>query len=102
MQSIPLVSHPASRRGNLPANPWNNRRARPPSNHLLSRAKITQSLRVLSGLAPLPLADNGSVGYRAASHRGADADAVLGMWIGSRNRATRAHRPGLSPVPLPG
>src|SRR4051812_13970325 len=33
---------------------------------------------VLSGLAPLPLADNGSVGYRAASHRGADEDAVLG------------------------
>jgi pyrroloquinoline quinone biosynthesis protein E len=57
--------------------------------------------RVLSGLAPLPLADNGSVGYRAASHRGADEDAVFGMWIGSRNRATRAHRPGLSPVPLP-
>src|SRR5215212_7426144 len=56
-------------------------------------------LAVLSGLAPLPLADNGSVGYRAASHRGADEDAVFGMWIGSRNRATRAHRPGLSPVP---
>src|SRR5215203_1216999 len=32
--------------------------------------------------------------------KGADADAVLGMRIGSRVRATRAHRPGLSPVPL--
>src|SRR4051812_44088497 len=57
--------------------------------------------RVLSGLAPPPLAEEGSVGYRAASHRGADADAVLGMRIGSRDGATRAHRPGLSPVPLP-
>src|SRR5215212_6075763 len=42
------------------------------------------------------------VGYRAASHGGADEDAVLGMRIGSCDRATRAHRPGLSPVPLPG
>src|SRR4051794_14977685 len=57
---------------------------------------------VPSGLAPAPLADEGSVGYRAASHSGADEDAVLGMRIGSRDRATRAHRPGLSPVPLPG
>src|SRR3954468_6065571 len=57
---------------------------------------------VLSGLAPLPLADEGSVGYRAASHRGADEDAVLGMWIAGRDGATRAHRPALSPVPLPG
>src|SRR5829696_4756920 len=56
---------------------------------------------VLSGLAPLPLADNGSVGYRAASHRGADEDAVLGMRIGGGDRAAGAHRPGLSPVPLP-
>src|SRR3954449_11851176 len=39
---------------------------------------------VLSVLAPAPLADKGSVGYRAASHRGADEDAVLGMRIGSR------------------
>src|SRR3954462_9922969 len=57
--------------------------------------------RVLSGLAPLPLADEGSVGYRAASHRGVDENAVLGMRIGSCDGATRAHRPGLSPVPLP-
>jgi lipoyl synthase len=56
---------------------------------------------VLSGLAPLPLADEGSVGYRAASHTGADEDAVLGMWVGGSNRAAGAHRPGLSPVPLP-
>src|SRR5215212_4686587 len=56
---------------------------------------------VLSGLAPPPLAEEGSVGYRAASHRGADEDAVLGMWIASRHGATRAHCPGLSPVPLP-
>src|SRR3954453_18628959 len=56
---------------------------------------------VLSGLAPPPLADEGSVGYRAASHEGADEDAVLGMRVGSRDGATRAHRPGLSPVPLP-
>ncbi len=41
------------------------------------------------------------VGYRAASHSGADADAVLGMRIGGGDGATRAHRPGLSPVPLP-
>src|SRR3954467_8221997 len=57
--------------------------------------------RVLSGLAPLPLADEGSVGYRAASHRGVDENAVLGMRIGSCDGATRAHRPGLPPVPLP-
>src|SRR4051794_41869753 len=54
---------------------------------------------VLSGLAPLPLADEGSVGYRAASHRGVDENAVLGMRIGSCDGATRAHRPGLPPVP---
>src|SRR5829696_5629612 len=41
------------------------------------------------------------VGIGPASHRGADEDAVLGMRIGSRDRATRAHCPGLSPVPLP-
>ena len=40
---------------------------------------------VLSELAP-PLADECSIGYRAASHSGADADAVLGMRIGSRDR----------------
>src|SRR3954470_11457227 len=40
------------------------------------------------------------VGYRAASHGGADEDAVLGMRIASRVGATRAHRPGLSPVLL--
>src|SRR3954453_13424262 len=56
--------------------------------------------RVLSGLAPLPLADNGSVGYRAASHRGADEDAVLGLWVAGRDGAAGAHRPGLPPVPL--
>src|SRR3954469_2612548 len=56
---------------------------------------------VLSGLAPRPLVEEGSVGYRAASHRGADEDAVLGMWVAGRDGATRAHRPGLSPVPLP-
>src|SRR3954451_17734357 len=39
-------------------------------------------VRVLSGLAPPPLADEGSVGYRAASHEGADEDAVLGMRVG--------------------
>jgi hypothetical protein len=33
--------------------------------------------------------------------KGADEDAVLGLWVGSRDGATRAHRPGLSPVPLP-
>src|SRR3954471_12265777 len=49
---------------------------------------------VLSVLAPAPLADKGSVGYRAASHRGADEDAVLGMRIGSCDGAPRAHRPG--------
>ena len=31
----------------------------------------------------------------------ADEDAVLGMWVGSCDRAIRAHRPGLPPVPLP-
>src|SRR5215203_4545018 len=56
---------------------------------------------VLSGLAPLLLADGGLVGYRAASHGGVDADAVLGMRIRSCDGATRAHRPGLPPVPLP-
>src|SRR5215213_9043050 len=57
--------------------------------------------RVLSGLAPPPLADEGSVGYRAAPHEGVDEDAVLGMWIAGRDGAARAHRPGLSSVPLP-
>src|SRR3954462_14922611 len=33
--------------------------------------------------------------------KGADEDAVLGMRVGSCDGATRAHRPGLSPVPLP-
>src|SRR3954462_513587 len=47
------------------------------------------------------LAEKGSIGYRAASHRGVDEDAVLGMRIGSCDRVPRAHRPGLSPVPLP-
>src|SRR3954447_14760970 len=56
---------------------------------------------VLSGLAPAPLADGGLVGYRAASHGGADADAVLGMRVGSCDRAARAYRPRLSPLPLP-
>src|SRR3954447_10059037 len=56
---------------------------------------------VLSGLAPPPLANEGSVGYRAASQTGMDEDAVLGIWIAGRHGATRAHRPGLSPVPLP-
>src|SRR3954464_16084075 len=55
---------------------------------------------VLSGLAPLALADGGLVGYRAASHGGVDADAVLGMRIRSCVGATRAYRPGLSPLPL--
>src|SRR3954451_13614887 len=54
-----------------------------------------------SGLASLPLADEGSLGYRAASHGGVGENAVLGMRIGSRDRATRARRPGLPPVPLP-
>src|SRR4051812_49404171 len=67
----------------------------------LSRTAVVADRAVPSGLAPLPLADEDSVGYRAASHSGADADAVLGMRIGSRDGATRAHRPGLSPVPLP-
>ena len=30
-----------------------------------------------------------------------DEDAVLGMRIGRRHGASRAHRPGLSPLPLP-
>ena len=33
--------------------------------------------------------------------KGADEDAVLGMRVGSCDRATGAHRPGLPPVPLP-
>src|SRR4051812_7133660 len=58
--------------------------------------------RVLSGLAPAPLADGGLVGYRAASHGGgADEDAVLGMRVGSCDGAARAYRPRLSPLPLP-
>src|SRR5215212_4359805 len=32
---------------------------------------------------------------------GADEDAVLGLWLAGRDRALRAHRPGLPPVPLP-
>src|SRR3954470_11848124 len=61
---------------------------------------VEAGVAVLSGLAPPPLAEEGSIGYRAVSHRGVDADAVLGMRIGSCDRAPRAHRPGLSPVPL--
>jgi hypothetical protein len=41
------------------------------------------------------------LGIGPASHRGVDEDAVLGMRIGSRDGATRAHRPGLPQVPLP-
>src|SRR4051812_36222668 len=41
------------------------------------------------------------LGIGPASHRGADEDAVLEMWVGSSDRAAGAHRPGLSPVPLP-
>jgi hypothetical protein len=70
--------------------------------YLVGGFGLTAVATVLSGLAPLPLADEGSVGYRAASQTGVDADAVLGMRIGSRDRATRAHHPGLSPLPLPG
>src|SRR4051812_7593977 len=36
-----------------------------------------------------------------ASRTGVDEDAVLGMRIGGGDRAAGAHRPGLSPVPLP-
>src|SRR3954467_5800352 len=68
---------------------------------LVGALGVVAVLMVLSGLAPPPLVDEGSVGYRAASHRGADEDAVLGMRIGSCHGASRAHRPGLSPVPLP-
>src|SRR5215204_1159883 len=32
--------------------------------------------------------------------KGVDEDAVLGMRVGGGNRASRAHRPGLPPVPL--
>ena len=42
------------------------------------------------------------LGIGPASHRGVDEDAVYRMWLGSRDRATRAHRPGLPPVPLSG
>jgi hypothetical protein len=58
-------------------------------------------LQVLSGLAPLPLADEGWLGIGPPLTKGADEDAVLGMRVGRRSGATRAHRPGLSPVPLP-
>src|SRR3954471_310492 len=54
-----------------------------------------------SGLASLPLADEGSLGYRATSHGGVGENAVLAMWIASCDGPTRAHRPGLPPVPLP-
>src|SRR3954464_15554745 len=59
--------------------------------HVVRRVPLLLIL-VLSGLAPLPLADEGSGGYRAASHRGADEDAVLGMLVGSCDGATRAPR----------
>src|SRR4051795_11170967 len=65
-------------------------------------ASASLFLEAPSGLASLPLADEGSIGYRAASHGGAGEDAVLGLWVGGRDGATRAHRPGLPPVPLPG
>ena len=41
------------------------------------------------------------VGVGLASHEGADADAVRGMWVAGHHGATGAHHPGLSPVPLP-
>src|SRR5215218_1162411 len=41
------------------------------------------------------------LGIGPASHGRVDEDAVLGMRIGRRDGATRAHHPGLSPVPLP-
>src|SRR4051812_8789689 len=65
-------------------------------------ASASLFLEAPSGLASLPLADEGSIGYRAASHGGVGENAVLGLWVGGRDGATRAHRPGLPPVPLPG
>src|SRR3954468_21728804 len=52
-------------------------------------ARGQEQWAVLSGLAPLLLADGGLVGYRAASHGGVDEDAVLGMRIRSCVGATR-------------
>jgi hypothetical protein len=39
---------------------------------------------VLSGLAPAPLADKGSIGYRAASHEGGGRG--CGAWNAGRRR----------------
>src|SRR4051794_30568291 len=63
-------------------------------------AAIAQRAGSVRARASAPWLRRAWVGYRAASHGGADEDAVLGMRIGSRDGATRAHRPGLSPVPL--
>src|SRR4051812_31991380 len=85
--------------GQLPGDLRRRRRRRGPHRRCAAEGRLDSGRSiggrpwVLSGLAPPPLADEGSVGYRAASHRGADADAVLGLWIAGRDGATRAAPP---------
>src|SRR3954462_15480964 len=57
-------------------------------------------LWVLSGLAPLPLADGSWSGIGPPLTKRGGRRAVYRMRIAGRHGAAGAHRPGLSPVPL--
>src|SRR3954463_13349354 len=64
----------------------------------LRQAEAIGSVRARA-IAPWPTRVRLDIGL--ASHRRADADAVYRMRLASRDGATGADRPGLSPVPLP-
>src|SRR5215212_2885623 len=68
--------------------------ARGATEEVLTRSKRRDRM-VLSGLAPPPLADAGSVGYRAASHEGGGRG--CGTWNADR-RPSRSARSALPSV----
>src|SRR5215207_5876681 len=71
--------------------------------HLSERELLADSPKAgfCQGSRHCPWPARAWLGIGPASHRGVDEDAVYRMWLGSRDRATRAHRSGLPPVPLP-
>src|SRR3954470_13020203 len=86
----------------LPGPPW-SRKAGPSAKSPGPSTSTPPPSTAASTRPKPPIRPYDSTPYRSdarASHRGADEDAVLGMRLGSRDGATRAHRPGLSPVPL--
>ena len=58
-------------------------------------------VRVLSGLAPPPLADEGRPRYMAGPHGWVDGNAVRSVRVGGGDGAAGAHGPGLPTLPLP-